>query len=52
MPTQGRVTIVLRRNVADEAQALAILNIVKAKLQDQPEVTVTGKYNAPLEPEE
>ncbi len=50
MESNQYVTIVLRKPVADSAQAQTILDIVKAKLEDQPDVTIVGKYNSTIDP--
>lgn len=46
------LTIVLRKEVPNEAQGIALYEIVKQKLSDHPEVKISGNVNNPLpEPE-
>lgn len=42
------LTVVLRKEVADEAQGEALYNIVKDKMSDHPDVTVSGTINSTL----
>lgn len=42
------LTIVLRKEVPDEATAQALLDIVAARLADQPDVEVSGQVNSQL----
>lgn len=52
MSTRKVVSITLKKEVASPEAAQAIVNIVKAKLADQPDVTVRGSYSEQFEIEE
>lgn len=43
-----KLTIVLREDVPDEATAQAHFDIVKAKLDDYPDIEVSGTVNTTL----
>lgn len=42
MPDVMQIVITLRKPVADAEEARAIYDLVKQKMQDRPDVTVTG----------
>lgn len=43
MPNHMRLTIVLRKDIPDQATGEALIAIVEQKLEDQPEVTVSSQ---------
>lgn len=51
MPDQKRLTIVLRKDVPDLTTANTLVNIVKAKLADHPDIQVTASYSQTLNEE-
>lgn len=44
MADKKNLTITLRKEVADEAEAQALTNVVKAKLADNPTVVITSQF--------
>jgi len=42
------LTVVLRKEVPDEAQGEILFNVVKDKMSDYPDVTVSGTINSTL----
>lgn len=50
MAEKKSVTIVIRKDVATEAAAKTLIDIVKLKLADKPGVTVAGTYTSHQDP--
>lgn len=44
MSDSAYLVVVLRKPVADEAQALILYDLVKSRLADQPDVEVSGHF--------
>lgn len=49
MPDHIQLIVVLRKTVADEAEAQALYQIVKDRFADNPSISVTGKITNHLE---
>ena len=44
-----KLTIVLRKDVADEAEGQAVFDIVKTRLADRPDVEISGSTSSQCE---
>ncbi len=52
MPTVHSLVIVLRKTVPDEATGQTLLDLVKSRFEDQPDIDVTGQMSTKFDVQE